>query len=131
MSLGGSISTALDEAVVDAAATGIRFTLAAGNESDNADNHSPARAEGPNVFTVSVFDSNGNFASFSNFGSHVDWAEPGVGIKSTWKGSSYNTISGTSMAAPHLAGLLLAGGLKNGGFVKNDPDGNPDPIGVH
>ncbi|MEO7602470.1 MAG: S8 family peptidase [Sphingomicrobium sp.] len=130
MSLGGSISRALDQAVVNAAATGIRFALAAGNESDNADNHSPARAEGPNVFTVSAFDSLGRFASFSNWGSHVDWSEPGVGIKSTWKGSTYNTISGTSMAAPHLAGLLLTNGLKVGGYVTGDPDGKPDPIGV-
>ena len=130
MSLGGSVSTALDQAVVDAAAGGVRFVLAAGNESDNAANHSPARAEGPNVFTVSAFDSNGNFASFSNYGPNVDWAEPGVSIKSTWKGSGYNTISGTSMAAPHLSGLLLTGGLKNGGYVKGDPDGNADPIGV-
>lgn len=130
MSLGGGISRTLDAAVVKAAGTGIRFVLAAGNESDNADNHSPARAEGPNIFTVSAFDSLGRFASFSNWGSHVDWAEPGVGIKSTWKGSSYNTISGTSMAAPHLAGLLLTNGLKGGGFVTGDPDGKPDPIGV-
>lgn len=130
MSLGGSISQALDDAVIAAAATGIRFALAAGNESDNADNHSPARAEGANIFTVSAFDSNDNFASFSNYGAHVDWAEPGVSIKSTWLNGGYNTISGTSMATPHLAGLLLTGGLKNGGFVKGDPDGVADPIGV-
>ena len=130
MSLGGSVSTALDQAVVEAAAGGVRFVLAAGNESDNADNHSPARAEGPNVFTVSAFAFGDGFASFSNFGSHVDWAEPGVSIKSTWKGSTYNTISGTSMAAPHLSGLLLTGGLKIGGYVSLDPDGKADPIGV-
>ena len=61
MSLGGSISQALDDAVIAAAATGVRFALAAGNESDDADSHSPARAEGPNIFTVSAFDSAGNF----------------------------------------------------------------------
>ena len=44
-------------------------------------------------------------------------------------GSGYATISGTSMAAPHLAGLLLAGGFEVGGYVTGDPDGNPDPIG--
>jgi subtilisin family serine protease len=130
MSLGGSVSTALDDAVIEAASTGIRFALAAGNEADNADNHSPARAEGPNIFTVSAFDSTGRFASFSNYGPHVDWSEPGVSIKSTWKGNTYNTISGTSMATPHLAGLLLTGGLKVGGYVTGDPDGKADPIGV-
>lgn len=130
MSLGGGISTALDQAVVDAASTGVRFVLAAGNESDNADNHSPARAEGPNVFTVSAFAYGDGFASFSNYGPHVDWAEPGVSIKSTWKAGGYNTISGTSMAAPHLSGLLLTNGLKIGGYVKGDPDGKADPIGV-
>lgn len=129
MSLGGSISTALDEAVIEASAA-VRFTLAAGNEADNADNHSPARADGVNIFTVSAFDSTGRFASFSNYGPDVEWSEPGVSIKSTWKGNSYNTISGTSMAAPHLAGLLLTGGLKIGGYVTGDPDGKADPIGV-
>ena len=131
MSLGGSVSNALDQAVVAAAAAGVRFTLAAGNESDNADNHSPARAEGPNVFTVSAFSSGDRFASFSNYGAHVDFAEPGVCIKSTWKDGGYNTISGTSMAAPHLAGLLLAGSIRIDKYVTGDPDGKADPIGAH
>ena len=129
MSLGGGISSALDQAVIDAAATGVRFTLAAGNESDNAANHSPARAEGPNIFTVSAFSSGDKWASFSNYGPNVDFAEPGVSIKSTWKSGGYNTISGTSMAAPHLAGLLLAGQIVIPRTVLNDPDGKPDPIG--
>jgi subtilisin family serine protease len=132
MSLGGSVSTALDTAVVNAAAGGIRFALAAGNESDNANNHSPGRANGSNVFTVSAFGSGDRWASFSNYGNPpVDYAEPGVSIKSTWKDGGYNTISGTSMATPHLAGLLLAGAVKAGGSVTGDPDGNPDTIGVH
>ena len=129
MSLGGGVSTALDQAVIDAAATGVRFTLAAGNESDNADNHSPARAEGPNIFTVSAFSSGDKWASFSNYGPHVDFSEPGVSIKSTWKAGGYYTISGTSMAAPHLAGLLLAGQIIAPKTVLSDPDGKPDPIG--
>jgi subtilisin family serine protease len=131
MSLGGGISATLDQAVIDAAKGGVRFALAAGNESDDADNHSPARAEGANIFTVSAIDINDKFASFSNYGNHVDWAEPGVSIKSTWLSGGYNTISGTSMATPHLAGLLLAGAVKVGGYAQNDPDGKPDPIGVH
>ena len=131
MSLGGGVSTALDTAVVNAAAGGVRFALAAGNETDNANNHSPARANGPNVYTISAFSIGDKWASFSNYGNPpVDFAEPGVSIKSTWTGSGYNTISGTSMATPHFAGILLQGAPANGGRVNGDPDGNPDVIGV-
>ena len=133
MSLGGGVSSALDTAVINAAAKGVRFALAAGNESDNANNHSPARANGPNVYTVSAFSTPGDkWASFSNYGNPpVDFAEPGVAIKSTWLNGGFNTISGTSMATPHLAGLLLLGAIRSGGVVQGDPDGNPDTIGVH
>ena len=131
MSLGGGVSTALDTAVVNAAAGGVRFALAAGNESDNANNHSPGRANGPNVFTVSAFGVGDRWASYSNYGNPpVDFAEPGSSIKSTWLNAGYNTISGTSMATPHLAGLLLTGAVRSGGVVTGDPDGNPDVIGV-
>lgn len=132
MSLGGGVSTALDQAVVNAAAGGVRFALAAGNESDDANNHSPARANGPNVFTVSAFQVGDKLASFSNYGNPpVDFAEPGVSIKSTWIGSGYNTISGTSMATPHLAGILLQQNLPgNGGVINGDRDSVADTIGV-
>ncbi|MHA6316839.1 S8 family serine peptidase [Altererythrobacter sp. CAU 1778] len=131
MSLGGGVSQALDDAVVSAASGGVRFALAAGNESDNANSHSPARANGPNVYTVSSFAIGDRWSSFSNFGNPpVDFAEPGSSIKSTWTGSGYNTISGTSMATPHLAGILLQGNVGNGGRVNGDPDGNADVIGV-
>lgn len=129
MSLGGPVSVSLDTAVKNAAAKGIKFALAAGNETDDADNHSPARADGPNIYTVSAVNSSDVFASFSNFGAHVDYAEPGVSIYSTWKDAGYNTISGTSMASPHMAGILLFGTPATSGFAINDPDGNPDPIG--
>lgn len=131
MSLGGGVSTSLDNAVINAAKGGVRFALAAGNESDNANNHSPARANGANVYTVSAFAIGDNWASYSNFGNPpIDYAEPGSAIKSTWLNGGYHTISGTSMATPHLAGLLLLGNVSNGGVVNGDPDGNPDVIGV-
>lgn len=134
MSLGGGVSQSLDQAVVDAAAGGVRFALAAGNEGDDANNHSPARANGPNVFTISAIDINDTLASWSNYGNPpVDFAEPGVSIKSTWTGSGYNTISGTSMATPHFAGILLwhtTGSVPTDGRINGDRDGNPDYVGV-
>jgi subtilisin family serine protease len=131
MSLGGGVSQALDDAVVAAAATGVAFTLAAGNDSASATLHSPARANGPNVYTVSSFAKGDNWSSFSNFGNPpIDYAEPGSSIYSTYKGGGYATLSGTSMAAPHLAGILLAGSAKSGGTVNGDPDGDPDTIGT-
>lgn len=132
MSLGGPVYQALDDAVVATAAAGIKFTLAAGNSSDNANNHSPARANGTNVYTVSAMNSSNRFASFSNYGNPpIDYCAPGVSIKSTWKDGGYNTISGTSMAAPHVCGLLLLGPINSGGTVNGDPDGNADIIAIH
>lgn len=131
MSLGGGFSQAVNDAVV-AASSQVRFTLAAGNESTDAGTKSPASANGANIYTVSAVDSADRWASFSNYGNPpVDYAEPGVSILSTYKGGGYATLSGTSMAAPHLAGILLLGSVRNGGTANNDPDGNPDQIGVH
>jgi subtilisin family serine protease len=132
MSLGGPISTALDDAILAAANKGVKFALAAGNESEDANNSSPAHINHANVYTVSAIDAADKFAYFSNFGNPpVDFAAPGVNIQSTWKGGGYNTISGTSMASPHVAGLLLLGAVRADGFAIGDPDNDPDPIAHH
>lgn len=132
MSLGGGASSALDLAVSNAAQSGVKFVLAAGNNGANANNFSPARVNGPNIYTISAMSIGDNWASFSNFANPpVDYCAPGVSILSTWKDGGYNSISGTSMAAPHAAGVLLLGNPSTDGFVNNDPDGAPDPIIVH
>ncbi|MEJ1221395.1 S8 family serine peptidase [Sediminicola sp. 1XM1-17] len=132
MSLGGPVSQAVDDAVSAAAQNGIKFVLAAGNDSDDANNHSPARVNGNNIYTISAMNSNDGWASFSNFGNPpVDYCAPGVAIKSTWKDGGYNTINGTSMAAPHAAGVLLLGNASASGTVNGDPDGSPDTIISH
>ncbi|MGB0166185.1 MAG: S8 family peptidase [Luteibaculum sp.] len=131
MSLGGGASSALDNAVRNAASRGILFALAAGNDSRDANSSSPARANGSNIYTVSAMNSSDRFANFSNFGNPpVDFCAPGVSVKSTYRNGGYATLSGTSMAAPHVAGILLlrGGAPLTDGFVINDPDGTPDPI---
>ncbi len=131
LSLGGPVSQALDDAIKTASGV-VKFALAAGNESSDANNSSPARVNGPNIVTISAMDVNDRWASFSNFGNPpVDFAAPGVAVKSTWKGGGYNTISGTSMASPHAAGVLLLGAARTDGTVANDPDGTADAIIVH
>lgn len=129
MSLGGPISQALDDAVKAAANKGIKFALAAGNDGADANNSSPARVNHPNVVTISASDVNDVMASWSNWGNPpVDYAAPGVSIKSTWLEGGYNTISGTSMASPHAAGIMLLGNITTSGFVTGDKDSTPDPI---
>ncbi len=131
LSLGGSVYDPIDEAVMNLGASGVFVALAAGNESDDANNHSPARANGANLYTISAMDIYDNFAYFSNYGNPpVDYCAPGVSVLSTYKSGGYATMSGTSMAAPHVCGLLLAtsGNLSSDGYVNGDPDGEPDPI---
>ena len=106
MSLGGGKSPSLDLAVNRAVDAGLHFAVAAGNDNRDACNYSPAAAEKP--ITVGASTLADERASFSNWGKCVDVFGPGLNILSTWIGSNTatNTISGTSMATPHTAGLL-------------------------
>jgi hypothetical protein len=125
---GAGASATLEQAVLDASAQ-VKFTLAAGNNGADANGFTPARVNGPNIYTVSAIGSNDCLASFSNFGNPpVDYAAPGVGIISLYLRGGTRTFSGTSMAAPHVAGILLLGNVTSDGNACNDPDGNPDPI---
>ncbi|MFJ6956492.1 S8 family peptidase, partial [Micromonospora aurantiaca (nom. illeg.)] len=104
MSLGGGASTTLDNAVANSINSGITYALAAGNSSANACNSSPARVA--SAITVGATTSTDARASYSNYGSCVDIFAPGSSITSAWRTSdtATNSISGTSMASPHVAG---------------------------
>ncbi|KAJ3112976.1 hypothetical protein HDU96_003937 [Phlyctochytrium bullatum] len=104
MSLGGTPSDALDAAINAALSSGVVFSVSAGNKHTLSCNQSPARV--PDVITVAASSITDTFADFSNYGACVDIIAPGVDITSTWFGASTNTISGTSMASPHVAGTL-------------------------
>jgi subtilisin len=143
MSLGGSGSDSncggndsYHNAICRSVAAGVTYVVAAGNSSANANNFQPATYE--EVITVSALaDFNGapgggaastcradvddTFANFSNYGADVDLIAPGVCILSTWKGSSYNTISGTSMASPHVAGAAAL-------YKANNPSATPAQV---
>jgi subtilisin family serine protease len=103
MSLGGGFSSSLNTAATNLANSGVFLAIAAGNSNANACNFSPASANG--VMTVAASDRTDRKASFSNFGSCVEIYAPGVAIKSAWLNGGTNTISGTSMATPHVAGV--------------------------
>ena len=105
MSLGGGASSALDTAVNNSIASGVTYAVAAGNSNANACNYSPARVG--NALTVGSTTSSDARSSFSNFGSCLDIFAPGSSITSAWytSNTATNTISGTSMASPHVAGV--------------------------
>ncbi|QDZ20856.1 subtilisin-like peptidase [Chloropicon primus] len=106
MSLGGGASTALDNCVDDLVQSGIHVVVAAGNANADACNSSPARLEG--AVTVGATTSSDSRASYSNYGNCVDIFAPGSAVKSAWYDSdtATATISGTSMATPHVAGVV-------------------------
>lgn len=108
MSLGGGASFALDTAVQNAINDGVVMAVAAGNSTADACTSSPARAV--NAITVGATTSTDSRASYSNFGTCLDIFAPGSGITSAWIGgiSATNSISGTSMASPHVAGVAAA-----------------------
>ena len=110
MSLGGGASSSLDQAVENSIASGVGYAVAAGNgniagRAQDACKYSPARV--PEAMTIGATNSSDTKASWSNYGNCVDWFAPGVSITSAWNTSNTatNTISGTSMASPHTAGV--------------------------
>lgn len=105
MSLGGPASTALDDAVRNSVAAGVTYAVAAGSSGGNACDYSPSRVD--ETITLAASDQNDDVASFNNYGSCLDLYAPGVDITSAWhtSDSATMTISGTSTASPHGAGV--------------------------
>ncbi|MET7384434.1 S8 family serine peptidase [Streptomyces sp. NPDC005529] len=121
MSLGGGVDEALDAAVTKAVASGVTFAVAAGNESADASTSSPARV--PEAITVASSTKDDRQSDFSNFGKGVDIYAPGSDITSDWNtsDSATNTISGTSMATPHVTGAAAV-------YLAGHPDATPAQV---
>jgi aqualysin 1 len=121
MSLGGGASSALDTAVRNSIAAGVTYAIAAGNANSNASNFSPARVG--EAITVGSSTSSDARSSFSNYGSVVDIFGPGSSVTSAWytSDSATNTISGTSMATPHVAGVAAR-------YLQNHSSASPSAV---
>ncbi|HEV3479445.1 MAG TPA: S8 family peptidase [Gaiellaceae bacterium] len=126
MSLGGGASSSLDTAVNNSINDGVSYAIAAGNGNiigiaQNACNYSPARVAA--AMTISATDSNDRKASWANYGSCVDWFAPGVSITSAWytSNTATRTISGTSMATPHTAGVAAL-------YLQSNPSASPSTV---
>jgi subtilisin family serine protease len=126
MSLGGSGNSSVDTAVKNSIADGVSYAVAAGNGNfigiqQDACKYSPARV--PEAMTISATDKTDKKASWANYGNCVDWFAPGVGITSAWYTSSTatNTISGTSMATPHTAGVAAL-------YLQTNPNATPQQV---
>ncbi|MGW0121385.1 S8 family peptidase [Streptomyces sp. NPDC003327] len=121
MSLGGGVDSTLDAAVRNSIASGVTYAVAAGNSNANASNYSPARVT--EAITVGSTTSSDARSSFSNYGTVLDLFAPGSSITSAWNtgDSATNTISGTSMAAPHAAGAAAL-------YLGNNPTATPAQV---
>jgi hypothetical protein len=119
MSLGGTADAAIDTAVRNLVADGVTVAVAAGNDTANSCSGSPSRVA--EAITVGASDQNDARASFSNGGTCVDLFAPGVNITSDWLSNGTNTISGTSMATPHVAGVAAQ-------YLATSPSSSPSQV---